>query len=531
MMRTFRATLLLSAVGLLLPIGGLAHAALVIDGQLTGVDVGYTAIDPPIGPGGGSTTYNADGDFTLVGGGADLWNTSDQFHFAYTPLLGDGWITARVTGFENLTPDPLNPLDPVDPDAINTWAKAGVMIRGGDPVLWPGDGSDANAAMIISYSNDASNQHRLSLLAVTARDDVFPPLTPPRAPAWVRVARLGNQIAYAFAEDDPANPGTPLEWMTPFAVETFVDPITGDPTFGETVHIGLAVTSHDIARVTQVGFDNVDVVAVKTLTFDAEGDAFWDDARWGIAPPNYPDGSVQIAATIDTTGQDPIDVVTVRNAESAFSLKLRAGATVALNAGTSLALDSHLDGAGGQVNLGAGSTLQIDSMLGVGSSLTQLVTDGSATINTANTLAVTNYVDTVESTLTVTGGGTLAFNAGTGSQGAGLTHFNVSGATLEYRNIDPASANPLGGSPYEVTLDSGTLTMTAGQLNVSDQLSHFGWNSRENGWNDIQFLDGNGGVMAMTPDGTGDPLNSGPGSRGLDFDNDADFITTGAIGV
>ncbi|NQU20168.1 MAG: PEP-CTERM sorting domain-containing protein [Candidatus Nealsonbacteria bacterium] len=42
-------------------------------------------------------------------------------------------------------------------------------------------------------------------------------------------------------------------------------------------------------------------------------------------------------------------------------------------------------------------------------------------------------------------------------------------------------------------------------------------------------LNNNGGLMAMTPYGTA-LLTDGPGGRGLDFDEDRDFIDTGAIG-
>jgi len=43
------------------------------------------------------------------------------------------------------------------------------------------------------------------------------------------------------------------------------------------------------------------------------------------------------------------------------------------------------------------------------------------------------------------------------------------------------------------------------------------------------YLHNNGGLMAMTPYGTA-LLTDGPGGRGLDFNNDADFIDTGAVG-
>src|SRR5437762_944787 len=60
----------------------------------------------------GSATYSS-GKYTINAGGTDIWNSSDQFHYVYQPLSGDGTITARVAGLGN----------------SNAWAKAGVMVR------------------------------------------------------------------------------------------------------------------------------------------------------------------------------------------------------------------------------------------------------------------------------------------------------------------------------------------------------------------------------------------------------------------
>src|SRR4030043_1220331 len=51
--------------------------------------------------------------YMMSGGGADIWGTSDQFHFAYKQFSGVGSITAKVVSVSN----------------TDTWAKAGVMIR------------------------------------------------------------------------------------------------------------------------------------------------------------------------------------------------------------------------------------------------------------------------------------------------------------------------------------------------------------------------------------------------------------------
>ncbi|MHC4206436.1 MAG: LamG domain-containing protein, partial [Planctomycetota bacterium] len=61
----------------------------------------------------GSFVESPVGTYTMTGSGADIWGTSDQFHYAFKNLAGAGSIFAKVESVEN----------------TNGWAKAGVMIR------------------------------------------------------------------------------------------------------------------------------------------------------------------------------------------------------------------------------------------------------------------------------------------------------------------------------------------------------------------------------------------------------------------
>lgn len=72
---------------------------------LQSADIG----NPPIA---GSFNFSQ-GTFTVRGSGNDIWGTSDQCHFAYQPMTGDGEVVVHVASLERA--DPL--------------AKAGVMIR------------------------------------------------------------------------------------------------------------------------------------------------------------------------------------------------------------------------------------------------------------------------------------------------------------------------------------------------------------------------------------------------------------------
>ena len=52
------------------------------------------------------TGYATDtnGGWTVAGGGADIWGTSDHFNYASTTVNGDGNIIAKVTSLQNSDP-------------------------------------------------------------------------------------------------------------------------------------------------------------------------------------------------------------------------------------------------------------------------------------------------------------------------------------------------------------------------------------------------------------------------------------------
>ncbi|OQB87095.1 MAG: Alpha-agarase precursor [Planctomycetes bacterium ADurb.Bin126] len=101
--------------------------------------------------------------------------------------------------------------------------------------------------------------------------------------------------------------------------------------------------------------------------------------------------------------------------------------------------------------------------------------------------------------------------------------------------LDYANGDPTGGAPLVAT--GGTFAVKGvydPNASVPSSLGHFGYHFN----NDTPMdLNGNGGMM-----GGGDPttaadffgrafLKDGPGARGLDFNNDGDFMNTGAVGI
>jgi beta-glucanase (GH16 family) len=172
-------------------------------------------IGAPIRPG-GAYLDAASGAWTVYGGGADIWGTSDQFHFAYASLIGDGQVYARAEDVAN----------------TDAWAKAGVMLR---------DSTAANAAFAaveLTPGNGVAFQWRPGAGASALNVNV----TGIIGPVWLDLDRSDNQFTAYYSTD---------------AVNWFQIGTTQTVTMASTALAGLAVTSHNNTAVSAGAFDNV----------------------------------------------------------------------------------------------------------------------------------------------------------------------------------------------------------------------------------------------------------------------------------
>jgi len=175
------------------------------------VDVGA------VGAQGDSTYDSPTTTFTVKGAGADVWGTADALQYAYTTLTGDGTIVARVISTSNTAP----------------WVKAGVMIRGSLSA------NSAQAFMLVSYSKGLAFQRRTTTGgASTSTAGAFA-----TAPYWVRLDRAGNTITASQSTNG-------LDWV-----------LVGSDTIpmGQTVFIGLGVSSHTTSSTATATFDHVEI--------------------------------------------------------------------------------------------------------------------------------------------------------------------------------------------------------------------------------------------------------------------------------
>ena len=170
----------------------------------------------------GSTTVDG-GVFTVKGAGRDIWGTSDQFRFVYRQVTGDTDVIARVTSVL----------------AVDVWTKAGVMIRSSLAA------NSAHASLFVSGAKGVAFQRRPTTGAVS----VHTAGGGRTAPWWVKLSRRGATIT-AFQSPDGRT------WSA-VSAQALALPAT--------FYVGLAVTSHDAARVAAATFENVSVESLSSV--------------------------------------------------------------------------------------------------------------------------------------------------------------------------------------------------------------------------------------------------------------------------
>lgn len=156
----------------------------------------------------GSAVWNPqEGELTVQGSGADIWNRADEFHFTQTPVTGDFTIYTTVASVEN----------------VHVWTKAGLMVREG---LAAG-ARHASLFVTPTTQKGMAFQRRLAVNGLSVHT-AGPALT---APVIIMLKRTGDLVSayYRMSFD-----GTP--WIL-IARDTI-------PGLATTVNVGLAVTSH-----------------------------------------------------------------------------------------------------------------------------------------------------------------------------------------------------------------------------------------------------------------------------------------------
>ena len=183
----------------------------------------------------GSFTDNLDGTYTMTASGEDIWDNSDQFHFAYKTLTGPGTIIVTIEDVAN----------------TNAWTKAGVMLREDLTA------ESANVGFFRTPDNRLAAQHRADPNEATDSLYTYPGFI--ASPFQIRVEREGDTFVYSY-------------WCPMGLAWLYFHVVNVD--MPETVFVGLALTSHDAALTTEATFSNV------KITGDVSGE--WKNRDIGL---------------------------------------------------------------------------------------------------------------------------------------------------------------------------------------------------------------------------------------------------------
>lgn len=181
----------------------------------TGLDLG-TVVSP------GSITF-ADGAYSVTGGGADVWGSSDHCFFPSITLSGDFDLRVRVRELSA---------------GSSGWTKAGLMVRSST-------GNRAANAFMLYSPNGTQFQARTAEGNNTGWGNfVAGQAVPYNAPIYLRLTREGNTFTGYFSEDG-------IKWTRRSDAEIAMP---------DQVFFGLAVSSHSTGSVSTAIFDRLSIL-------------------------------------------------------------------------------------------------------------------------------------------------------------------------------------------------------------------------------------------------------------------------------
>lgn len=207
-------------------VGYNANGAASLKAEIFGASAGTTPVPSPwvsqdIGAVGGVGAAGITGStFKIMGGGADVWGTNDEFHYVSQPLSGDGSITVRVASMEN--------------PAASYYSRAGIMIRETTAV-----GSKYASMMLHPTGGGVRLQSRASTNGNTS--EINGAIV--NAPYYLRLTRSGNTFTGEISTNGSS-------WTTVGSVNV---------TMGADVLVGMAVTDRNDSYLHWGTFDNVSI--------------------------------------------------------------------------------------------------------------------------------------------------------------------------------------------------------------------------------------------------------------------------------
>jgi hypothetical protein len=162
------------------------------------------------------------GQVQVVGGGSDIWGSTDGFQFYYQRLVGNGTVIGRLTSMPK-------------GGGISPWAKAGLMMRND---LTPGS---MNALVSLDGTQGQRFSVRTKENGTSARSG-NPSTT---QPYWFKITRVNNTFTGYSSPDGKT-------WSQVGAPATI--------SMNNTIYVGIAVSSNNPSSPISAGFDSVGVL-------------------------------------------------------------------------------------------------------------------------------------------------------------------------------------------------------------------------------------------------------------------------------
>jgi regulation of enolase protein 1 (concanavalin A-like superfamily) len=153
----------------------------------------------------------------MVGGGGDIWNTTDAFNYHYQAIQDDGQMIVEIDSLQNTHP----------------FAKGGVMIRAS---------LDPSAANLLIDVTPSGLVELLSRTDAGAETQWIGGLSNSTFPIWLRLTRSGSTISASASHDG----STWIEVGSTSSIHLQSDAL-----------IGIAVTSHERGVVTAAMIDDL----------------------------------------------------------------------------------------------------------------------------------------------------------------------------------------------------------------------------------------------------------------------------------
>jgi hypothetical protein len=193
----------------------------------------------------GNTKFDpATGQWTVSGSGSDLWDTAhDDIQYAFTPVKGDGSITARLLSTSGAG------------DAANSggWEKIGLMIRADlddttDSALAQVEMTNRNGGVYWHFRPGKASSDYGEIQGRSSREVGSSPAAWPYPHLFMRTQRVGSGDLSGFISYDN------MLWRN-------VGWTLGETDFGDTANFGLSVLSHTDGTLSTAVFDNVAATA------------------------------------------------------------------------------------------------------------------------------------------------------------------------------------------------------------------------------------------------------------------------------